>query len=657
MQYKKINITTSDSDSPDAVKWQDYLRILFFFFFAVKGAFSQGGSGQTVQQKYDALFAGFGSNPTEKQIGRAYNEVLHFQNASLDKAIMLRQRLRYADDRTYQLFKTKDSLLVQLGRAYERPPQLRGDTRALEQNITEIENLILTRVQRSNRYYLALSEQFAHELYKNNPSPSCYICYLKIHFKKGHRKLADQLYVYSARKERTPLRWQQVRNELTDGEVSVEFVAFRDAASTDLQYAALLLRKGFASPQYVQLCTQNQLNEVLLKGTADDELYLQNLYSPIAGVEQPTLYELIWKPLLPFLKNTRKIYYAPAGDLHRINLAAISPGEGVPPLQDKFRFVLINSTRSLVNTYSEMAERLASLPDIKMPCFFGATVPNGFPARFFGNIELDYYGPDVDANNREAVLYGSINYDLDSLAIRAPIRENVYAPRSGRGDGKSHRRRNFIKGEDWEYLFGTKTEIESILALLQGSGYKVRVLEGNNATEESFKKLSASGVSPRVLHIATHGFFFSDTTSQDTEEQMNRSGLILAGANYAWKAGTPLSGREDGILSAFEISHTNLRSTELVVLSACETGLGYIVNNEGVFGLQRAFKQAGVKNLLVSLWSIPDNATQVLMTEFYRNCLERNMPMPEALKSAQKWMRNQQGYENPYFWAGFVLLE
>lgn len=630
---------------------------LFIVIIALTSVLGQGRSRQTVQQKYDALFAKIGPNPTEKDIGRAYNEVLHFQNVSLDKTIMLRQRLQYADERTHQLFKTKDSLSVLLGRAYERPPQLRGDISGLEQNITEIEDLILTRVQRSNRYYLSLSEQFAHELYKNNPSPGCYLCYLKIHLKKGHRKLADQLYVYAARKERTPLRWQQVRNELTETEASLEFVAFRQGGNGDLQYAAILLRKEYSTPQYIQLCTQSQLNEVLAKGTADDELYLQNLYSPIAGVDQPTLYELIWKPLLPFLKNTRKIYYAPAGDLHRINLAAISPGEGVAPLQDKYRFVLINSTRSLVNTYSEMAERLASLPEIKMPCFFNSSVPQGFPARFFGNIELDYYGPDVNVHNREAVLYGSINYDMDSLAIRAPIRENVYTPSSGRGDGKPHRRRNFIKGEDWEYLFGTKTEIESIQALLQGSKYNVKVLDSNAATEESFKELSTSGVSPRVLHIATHGFFFSDTTLQDTEEQMNRSGLILAGANYAWKAGVPLNGREDGILSAFEISHTNLRSTELVVLSACETGLGYILNNEGVFGLQRAFKQAGVKNLLVSLWSIPDNATQMLMTEFYRNCLERNMPMPEALKAAQKWIREQNGYENPYYWAGFVLLE
>ena len=137
---------------------------------ALMNAFGQSQRPQTVQQKYDALFANIGPDPSEKAIGRAYNEVLHFQNASLDKAIMLRQRLRYADERTYKLFKTKDSLLVLLGRAYERPPRLRGEVSGLEQKISDIEDLILTRVQRSNRYYLALSEQFAHELYKNNPS-------------------------------------------------------------------------------------------------------------------------------------------------------------------------------------------------------------------------------------------------------------------------------------------------------------------------------------------------------------------------------------------------------------------------------------------------------------------------------------------------------
>jgi CHAT domain-containing protein len=177
--------------------------------------------------------------------------------------------------------------------------------------------------------------------------------------------------------------------------------------------------------------------------------------------------------------------------------------------------------------------------------------------------------------------------------------------------------------------------------------------------------------SPRILHIATHGFFFPDP--QDTlksrqrssgeepvfklsDNPMIRSGLLLAGANHAWKTGKPLRpGMEDGILTAYEISQMNLRNTELVVLSACETGLGQIEGNEGVYGLQRAFKIAGAKYLLMSLWQVPDKQTQELMEVFYKNWLEGGKNIPEAFREAQKTMRAK--YSNPFFWAGFVLVE
>ncbi len=134
-----------------------------------------------------------------------------------------------------------------------------------------------------------------------------------------------------------------------------------------------------------------------------------------------------------------------------------------------------------------------------------------------------------------------------------------------------------------------------------------------------------------------------------------RSGLILAGANHAWQAGKPLGQREDGILTAYEISQMDLRNTELVVLSACETGLGDIRGNEGVYGLQRAFKIAGVKYLIMSLWQVPDYQTQELMTVFYRKWLEEKMTVRQALKAAQEEMRKKR-YE-PFYWAGFVLVE
>jgi CHAT domain-containing protein len=136
---------------------------------------------------------------------------------------------------------------------------------------------------------------------------------------------------------------------------------------------------------------------------------------------------------------------------------------------------------------------------------------------------------------------------------------------------------------------------------------------------------------------------------------MIRSGLILAGAKQTWLTGTHLEGFEDGILTAYEISQMNLSGTELVVLSACETGLGDIIGNEGVYGLQRAFKIAGAKYLIMSLWKVDDLSTQAFMTTFYRHWLKEKQHIPQAFQTAQREMREK--YPGAYDWAGFVLIE
>ena len=168
-----------------------------------------------------------------------------------------------------------------------------------------------------------------------------------------------------------------------------------------------------------------------------------------------------------------------------------------------------------------------------------------------------------------------------------------------------------------------------------------------------------------------NGFFFPDPkeskpgegqaigekTFKVSDNPMIRSGLMLAGSNHAWKTGNPLSpGLEDGILTAYEISQMNLANTELVVLSACETGLGDLVGNEGVYGLQRAFKIAGAKYLIMSLWQVPDFQTQVFMTAFYKHWLERRMAVPEAFRATQAELRGRYSGE-AFKWAGFVLVE
>lgn len=201
---------------------------------------------------------------------------------------------------------------------------------------------------------------------------------------------------------------------------------------------------------------------------------------------------------------------------------------------------------------------------------------------------------------------------------------------------------------------------------------------GFSATEEAFKQfadsVSASGASARVLHLATHGYFFPEPKNGGhqsnrgfrgepvfsiNEHPFLRSGLVLAGGNNAWYRGIgskPFkAGMEDGILTAYEISAMSLPNTELVVLSACETGLGDLSGNEGVYGLQRAFRIAGAQYLIISLWKVPDEATKDLMTAFYRNWLDKKTNIPAAFRDAQLEMKKR--YKDPEMWAGFVLVQ
>ena len=138
---------------------------------------------------------------------------------------------------------------------------------------------------------------------------------------------------------------------------------------------------------------------------------------------------------------------------------------------------------------------------------------------------------------------------------------------------------------------------------------------------------------------------------------MVRSGLILAGGNWAWTGSDTLSklgAEQNGILTALEVSQLNLKKTKLVVLSACETGLGKIEGSEGTFGLKRGFKLAGVEQMIVSLWSVPDKETMELMTLFYTDLAKTLNPVI-SFEKAQKEMRNRYPTE-PEKWAGFVLV-
>jgi len=227
------------------------------------------------------------------------------------------------------------------------------------------------------------------------------------------------------------------------------------------------------------------------------------------------------------------------------------------------------------------------------------------------------------------------------------------------------------------YLPATKIEVEAAEKSLKQSGMSCTLLTEEQATEESFKALG--GKHTDMLHIATHGFYYTpeeaernrdfkflqmqnyegnERTCYVEDKSMTRSGLIFAGANNALEGEDIPEGVDDGILTAKEISQIDLRGLDLVVLSACQTGLGDVTQGEGVFGLQRAFKKAGAQTIMMSLWKVDDKATQILMTSFYDH-LAKGQKKREAFLAAQQHLRSTENgkYDNPQYWAAFILLD
>lgn len=209
-------------------------------------------------------------------------------------------------------------------------------------------------------------------------------------------------------------------------------------------------------------------------------------------------------------------------------------------------------------------------------------------------------------------------------------------------------------------LPGTKKEAELLKTMLKKSGYTVTEYLEKEATEAKVKQSDT-----KILHIATHGFFFSDVSfvkadkvfgiekSAMVSNPLHRSGLLLANAEATiYNQNTDDSGN-NGILTAYETMNLNLEKTDLVVLSACETGLGDIKAGEGVYGLQRSFQIAGAKSIIMSLWQVSDDATMELMKNFYQNYLKTNNKR-ESLTLAQKKVKEK--YPEPFYWGAFVLI-
>lgn len=439
--------------------------------------------------------------------------------------------------------------------------------------------------------------------------------------------------------------WTDVQNNLKFGEAAIEFIEYQHFNKNDLpetRYAAFLIKKNSNQPEFISLCSKTEIEKLLnSSNNFDHKGQVNQLYSRKSS--SSALYKMILFPIEKSLIDVHKIYYSSSGLLHKINLGAI-PANDFQLVSEKYSLNYLSSTRNLA----------------QKNLTFDSTVKINKT-----DLISIYGGIDFELNNIEYVESSesdSTNLTLANSSVRG-YRDLLRKEYSSSFSTK------------WYDLKYTLKETEKINDVFLKKGYQTNYLSRHSATEESFKKISNQKPAPKVIHLSTHGFFFPDhyisenifdnnLLQNSNDHPMIRSGLILAGANYAWQHGRPFKERmEDGILTAYEISQMNLSNTELVVLSACETGLGDIQGNEGVYGLQRAFKIAGVKYIIMSLWQVPDKQTSQLMITFYRKWLgvdatgsnNKQLSIPEAFNAAQKELRDS-GLQ-PYYWAGFVLIE
>jgi len=437
---------------------------------------------------------------------------------------------------------------------------------------------------------------------------------------------------YAEQKKNLSITWQQVKQQLELNEAAIEFVRFKNEDDSLYYYNALVLRKDAPQPQLVKLCKEKDLKNI----------------SPKMGFS--AFYPLIWDPMENALKGISTIYYAPTGLLYNVPFPALYALKGkgdqiVPEKTDKHGMIMESAKVTTEENASFLLDRytlhqLTSTRYLAMGLKQKAKNPISKDMAMLGGVHYDY-------------LPGSNPVEL----------------KKGKKDKNATRSSESASGK-LAYLEGTKVEIDQIQNTAVQNAWTTTVLSGNEAKEENIVQLEGKEAKC-ILHLATHGYSFPEYDFNDTtirknslrysyrysQNPMVRSGLILAGGNWAWLGSdtlTKLGAEQNGILTASEVAQLNLKKTKLVVLSACETGLGTIDGSEGTFGLKRGFKLAGVEQMIVSLWPVTDKETMELMTLFYTDLTKTLNPIA-SFEKAQKEMRNKYPQE-PEKWAGFVLV-
>jgi len=531
------------------------------------------------------------------------------------RAISLHLQASPNNPKTAQLALT--TLLRRKGRILDA---LTDSSRLLRQNLTPENQQLLDQLASTRTQLAALifnkPKTLSDEAYRQQVAT----------LKREAEQLEAQLSRNSAefRTENQPVTIEAVQQLIPSDAALVELVRYKpfDAKAQQKErwgeprYAAYILHSTGA-PQWVDLGEAEPINEAAKEFRK--RLVDFRKLDPLKK-QARTLDTLVMQPIRAKLRGKTHILLSPDSQLNLVPFAALRD-ENNQYLVENYRITYLTTGRDLI--------RLSATQNPKQP----------------------------------AVIVANPNYDQpgNPMAGGTPV-----ASRS------ANLRSTDLSGLQFVKLPGTGKEAEAIAPLLPNS----TVLIGSHATENAIKRVTA----PKILHIATHGFFLNvelvappangggdrgqrlvevrplpgatapTPTPPDPKNQENpllRSGLALAGFNVR------SSDAEDGVLTALEAANLNLHGTKLVVLSACQTGLGEVASGEGVYGLRRAFAIAGAESQVISLWQVDDQGTKDLMVDYYQRLL-KGEGRSEALRQVQLAMLQNPTYQHPYFWAAFI---
>ena len=424
---------------------------------------------------------------------------------------------------------------------------------------------------------------------------------LTIHQRELEQQLSSKCQSYNEYDSYLDINYEKVRNSLVDNEVVVDFSVYQMEDSVR-QYAAYIYDKDKSHPLLVKCFDQQQLDS-LLDGMQNFTLYN---YEQL----QDGALNLIWKSIEANIKRGSTVYYIPSGIMHSIALEALPLSDGTT-LGQHYNFVRLTSAREIVKAHHS------------------------------------------NKINRTATLYGGLQYTLSSQKMEEESK--VYEKSDLAGLVRSE-----YGASGFKDLRNTKDEVKRIEKTLMDNGFSVKAYLGSKGNAESFVALN--GKSPSIVHIATHGFYYTPDEAKDNDffsgytDAMSLSGLVFAGGNAAWLGKKNIEGVLGGVLTAKDIANLDLKGTDLLVLSACKTAQGK-VTAEGVFGLQRAFKKAGVGTIIMSLWNVDDKVTSEFMVAFYEQLTDKanNWNKRKAFEQTKEIIRKK--HPDPYYWAAFVMLD